>query len=1281
MHRCWRRAAAEAHSLFLAVLCLLLVAEKVYPETRPETPASDAFGQWVQQNVKTGNTAGPKALALGLDLAQQRRVEMRRLMEANPQAFLERAMTDGELASLPPQMQPLVEKRVKGRGLFGVYCAGLPRDARDQAPHAAPSSGYAYEARVNGVTYRAFVVGKWREQATALDAEIEGLALDDAIVLSDAPTPTEQAANGQPISAASPSTTGPNTLLYMIARFSDESTDPVADATVLSQMTVVSNFWMNNSSGTVSIHGLANPNQVVDIVHITLPQPMSYGPTYNNNFSQILSDARNAAAALGYNYSSYNLDVVVTSDQGFSYAGKSWIAAQGSHWVAPYTSLRTAGHELGHNLGLYHANYWRTDSTQPFGKDSNPGGYVADKVNGEWIEYGHYFSVMSAQFGGEWDDATKPHYAPAEKVRLGWLAGSQVQYVSASGTYRLFRLDALSTVGTPRGIRIETAATDYTGYARHYWLSYRYAPWSTAQSWFQNGIEVDVAQTGYGSDGSIMLDMSPYSKDQSSPFYDSASPPGSWWTIDNSDKIDGALVVGRTYDDVSAGIHMTPVATGNNGSGEEFIDVVVNLGSFAGNRAPIITVLTASTNQVAPNQSINFNVTATDPDGDALAYSWDFDQVQTWMASGLNSPTATKSWSAPGQYRVLVRVSDMKGGVSTASTIVTVGTPANTREIWGRVLWAGRPVYNARVSTTSGSTVYQAWTQTDGTYVLTDLSSANSYAINCAAAALTFTPQFQNPVPANGTNVYGADFYADQPSGGGSSSGLAISGQVKDPVNGAAGIEVRAGGMVVTTDSSGNFSFGNFPNGTYTVVPQLSGWAFSPSNRIATVASADSTGNNFSRVAPYTISGTFSGIPAGSQSPAPAVYLSNGRSVIATRAGSGPNRYWTYTLNNAPAGQFSVTAELSGYNLVPSGFSNPLAVSGNISGANFVGNASGNIAGAISGRITQNGLPLAGAVVSATQSGANVATATTDSDGYYRLDELSNGSFTLSAAKTGFSFSPPSLAVSSVPSSRNDFTASAPGAPPVISSLTAQPSVLTSSAETTVLSAVASGTGILTYSWDAVVAPGPVTFSANDSSAASSTTVAFQAAGSYSFRARVVDGNGLSTNGTVNVAVSAGPGTMAIAPYQVQVAGGQSVAFRADAWDQLGNPITASPTWSVSGGGTIDSSGLFYAVSAGGPYIVTAGFGGLSATSSVWVTSSAATSLPFSINSITSSNGILTLTWNSIPGRTYYLEYKDNLSDLTWTSLPTDIVANSSTASSTVPVAGGQRFFRVSLLP
>src|SRR5207249_1189891 len=108
-------------------------------------------------------------------------------------------------------------------------------------------------------------------------------------------------------------------------------------------------------------------------------------------------------------------------------------------------------------------------------------------------------------------------------------------------------------------------------------------PWNTAQNWFRNGIEVDVAETSYGADGSILLDMTPYTADQPSPFYDPRSPPGAWWAIDNSDKMDGALIVGRSYDDASAGIHITPLATGNSGTGQEYIDVVINIGKFQGN--------------------------------------------------------------------------------------------------------------------------------------------------------------------------------------------------------------------------------------------------------------------------------------------------------------------------------------------------------------------------------------------------------------------------------------------------------------------------------------------------------------------------------------------------------------------------------------------------------------------------------------------------------------------------------------------------------------------------
>lgn len=1205
---------------------------------------------------------------------------MRALMEKDPRAFERQAMSSLERAQLPRELQPLVEHRVKARGSFGVYCAlPIAHDPASESDHDH-RGGLAYEVRLQGVTYRAFVAGRWPEQRTVREATIEGVVLGDAIALGDAPTPEEQAAAGGEVVADAPSLGGPNTVLYMIAQFSDETNAPIDDATALNQMAVLNTFWLNNSGGTVSIRGLVNAGQVMDIVHIILPQPMSYGSTYNSYLDRLLSDARAAAAAAGYNSANYNLDLVVTSNQGFGYAGRAYISGQGAHLVKPYTSLRTAGHELGHNLGLYHANYWRTDATRPFGKDSVPSGYVADSSGAEWVEYGHYFSVMSAQYSSEMDDPTKPHYAPAEKARLGWLSGSAIRYVNGSGTNRLFRLDQRDTVGTPRSIRIETPATDYTGSGRYYWLSYRHAPWSTAQNWFRNGLQVDVARSGYGSDGAIMLDMTPYSKDAATPFFDPNNRPGGYWTIDNNDKLDGALVVGRTFSDPEAGIHITPVGSGNQGTNEEYIDVVIQLGTFPGNRPPVITAFSATTNQAAVNQSVNFSVTASDPDGDPLAYAWDFDQVQTWTSSGLNSPTAVKSWPSAGQYRVTVSVSDMKGHSAVETCIVTVGAPANARQIWGRAVWGGQPVSDARVWTTNGATVYQAWTDSEGMYALTDLASTNAYTVQCARAGLTFSNQFPNPVSVVSGDAYGKDFYAlETLSGGGGLGTLKISGQVTDGGVGVAGVEVCAGGRLAITDGAGNYQLTNLVNGTYAVVPRRESWTFSPSSQAVTLTSADSGGNDFARLAPYSVSGSFNGVPAASQDPAPTVYLSSGRSVRASRLGTGGNRYWGYTLNGVPAGQFSLSAELAGYRLVPAGFTNPLSVAGNLANLNFNGSAA-PVAGAISGRVTELGLPRTGVLIEVKQ-GVNVITSTaTDADGCYRSDSLTNGSYTVVPSQAGYSFVPASLPVSSVPAIGKDFAAGGSNQPPRITSITANPQVVPSAAATATLAAVASGSAPLSYRWDAVLGRGPVTFSVNDAPAAASAVAAFQAAGAYTFRVRVTDSHGFSATSNVSLTVNAGAGAMVVAPYQMQLGIGETVSFHADAWDELGNRIAVSPLWSVSGGGVINSNGLLCATLPGGPHTVTATAGALQATATFTVGTNVV-SVPrpsLSIAGPDVNRTYLIRFRNGVSGRNYRIEYAEDVIHPVWQSLGT-ATANASGLvefPDTPPIGSRPRIYR-----
>ena len=72
----------------------------------------------------------------------------------------------------------------------------------------------------------------------------------------------------------------------------------------------------------------------------------------------------------------------------------------------------------------------------------------------------------------------------------------------------------------------------------------------------------------------------------------------------------------------------------------------------------------------------------------------------------------------------------------------------------------------------------------------------------------------------------------------------------------------------------------------------------------------------------------------------------------------------------------------------------------------------------------------------------------------------------------------------------------------------------------------------------------------------------------------------------------------------------------------------------------------------------------------------------FIITSITVSNGLARLTWNSETGTTYRVQYKDSLTATTWNDLSPDVTATNLSASITNFVGGvPQRFYRVMLAP
>ena len=90
----------------------------------------------------------------------------------------------------------------------------------------------------------------------------------------------------------------------------------------------------------------------------------------------------------------------------------------------------------------------------------------------------------------------------------------------------------------------------------------------------------------------------------------------------------------------------------------------------------------------------------------------------------------------------------------------------------------------------------------------------------------------------------------------------------------------------------------------------------------------------------------------------------------------------------------------------------------------------------------------------------------------------------------------------------------------------------------------------------------------------------------------------------------------------------------------------------------------------------------LSATNSFTVVVTATETIsPPVIQSITVANGVATLSWTSVTGRTYRLLYNADL-DTNWIAIPPDVTATNSSTSATDSVESATtRFYRVQLLP
>lgn len=700
---------------------------KASPAKSPDGSSAPlaSFTGWLETYSRKGADADTSLLAEGLKIARERRVAMEDLMDRDPRAALSMSVSLATWQSLPPVIQAETEEPFSAMARYRVMpvcLTGLPDAERPDLIASAPDSLRWVEVDGHEPS-EARVFGRRSGMTSKESAPVQGIRLGKKSVLREEvfqelrgediamaektypianPVPDKDFATGgdlrkNPVVALAggklfkfadrgtlesfdkaiaelddkPGPKGGAALLFQpfpadgstgfdLAKavahnnslasawtetkkkvfmircdFSDKpnASFPVVNAGTYGTLlnTTVSNAIRDYSYGKTWIEATVSS----DITR--LPQTSAYYATITGSGSsrndELLNHAKAAYQAAHPTFVPSSYDIIGIwfvsigmSGSNVTYAG---LAGGGDLWIQGNSDAGVHVHEFGHNYGVGHSSFWvrppsSTNPVDPAGSNE---------------EYGDPFDVMGD------GPVTQGVFHAEAKQRLNWLSTGQWVDATAAGsaTHRLYQIDHPNTTGT-RGLRVTKSGGHY------YWLSYRRL---FQNAWLHAGANIVWQRSGQGR--SWLIDTTP------------GSLSGS------DDRTDGSLAIGRTYSDGNA--HITPIARGGD-TPQEWLDVRVNTGPFAGNLAPTVTLAGPST--VNARQTTVFTAQATDGNGDALAYSWDFGQGFTFD----NNPKATFSWSSSGTYTVRVTVSDMKGMTAQATKTVTV--------IDGSTTWAER---------------------------------------------------------------------------------------------------------------------------------------------------------------------------------------------------------------------------------------------------------------------------------------------------------------------------------------------------------------------------------------------------------------------------------------------------------------------------------------------------------------------------------------------------------------------------------------------------------------
>jgi hypothetical protein len=370
---------------------------------------------------------------------KERRQHLISVMEENPSKAYDFLLPSSIIKTLPTEVKEDVEEPVSIEGVLELY---------HYDDFESQKSVNSYFLQSGGKTFNFFPTSDISLKASSgSTVKVDGYKVGNAVIAAGDDVSVQAQASGIPTIK----TAGEIKTLVLLVRYQNSYAERYTAEDVHNQIFGWINDFMKEASyGKISFTG------DVSGWH-TLPRDTNLPGVTGCAFP---TDAEKAKILVqeGIDITQYDSAIILAScaKGGFANLFRVMINGEvhllpgvlmgvGDDFLEPFdfftfpfnTFSSTISHELGHNLGLWHATYW-------WCKDS-----AIYNDNCEFVEYGNGFDTMG--LGGH---GSKHFNVHSKSEILGWLDESSMLTIDKSGTYTLNPLAASSGV---RGARIKTA--------------------------------------------------------------------------------------------------------------------------------------------------------------------------------------------------------------------------------------------------------------------------------------------------------------------------------------------------------------------------------------------------------------------------------------------------------------------------------------------------------------------------------------------------------------------------------------------------------------------------------------------------------------------------------------------------------------------------------------------------------------------------------------------------------------------------------------------------------